>query len=86
MLVLSRKKEEFVDLRIEVPPSEEPTVVNIAVQVVELRGDKARLGFHAPHEVHIARREINRYFKGGSSVETSGDSPADGVAGKDSGT
>lgn len=51
MLVLSRKSSEGI-------------VVSIGGQVVklivvEVRGDKCRLGFDAPHEVQIDRREIH---------------------------
>ena len=47
MLVLSRKKNESI-------------VINddIAIVVVEIRGDKARLGIEAPKEVPVHRREV----------------------------
>jgi carbon storage regulator len=47
MLVLSRKKNESV-------------VINndITVRVVEIRGDKVRLGVEAPREVPVHRREV----------------------------
>lgn len=47
MLVLSRKVGESV-------------VVggNVTVEVVEIRGDKIRLGFTAPREVPIHRQEV----------------------------
>lgn len=47
MLVLSRKKNESI-------------VINddITVVVVEIRGDKVRLGVEAPHQVPVHRREI----------------------------
>jgi len=47
MLVLSRKKNE----RILVDE-------NIVITVVEVRGDKVRLGIQAPREVPIHRQEI----------------------------
>ena len=47
MLVLSRKKNEKVMLD-----------GGITVTVVELRGDKVRLGFEAPTNVNIAREEV----------------------------
>jgi len=47
MLVLSRKKNESI-------------VINndITVVVVEIRGDKVRLGVEAPKEVPVHRREV----------------------------
>ena len=47
MLVLSRKRNEAI-------------VINddITIVVVELRGDKVRLGIEAPKEVSVHRREI----------------------------
>lgn len=47
MLVLSRKKNESV-------------VINndITVTIVEIRGDKVRLGVEAPKEVPVHRREV----------------------------
>ncbi len=47
MLVLSRKKNEQI-------------VINkdIAIVVVEIRGDKVRLGVKAPKEVPVHRREV----------------------------
>jgi len=47
MLVLSRKKNESI-------------VINddITIVVVEIRGDKVRLGVEAPKEVPLHRREV----------------------------
>ena len=47
MLVLSRKKNESI-------------VINddITIVVVEIRGDKVRLGIEAPKEVPVHRREV----------------------------
>ena len=47
MLVLSRKKNESI-------------VINddITIVVVEIRGDKVRLGVEAPKEVPVHRREV----------------------------
>ena len=47
MLVLSRKKNESI-------------VINddISIVIVEIRGDKVRLGVEAPKEVPVHRREV----------------------------
>jgi len=47
MLVISRKKNESI-------------VINddITIVVVEIRGDKVRLGVEAPKEVPVHRREV----------------------------
>jgi carbon storage regulator len=47
MLVLSRKKNESIIIN-----------DNITVTVVEIRGDKVRLGIDAPKEVTVHRREV----------------------------
>lgn len=47
MLVLSRKKSESI-------------VINddVVITVVEVRGDKVRLGIQAPREVPVHRKEV----------------------------
>ena len=47
MLVLSRKKNESIVID-----------NNITIVVVEIRGDKVRLGVEAPKEVPVHRREV----------------------------
>ena len=64
MLVLSRKKNESI-------------VINndITIVVVEIRGDKVRLGVEAPKEVPVHRREVydaikrNAATQGGAQAE-----------------
>lgn len=48
MLVLSRKRDESIVIN-----------DNITITVVEIRGDKVRLGIQAPREVPIHRSEIH---------------------------
>jgi len=60
MLVLSRKKNESI-------------VVDdaIVITVVEIRGDKVRLGIEAPREVPIHRSEVyNAIHHSGSTPES----------------
>ena len=49
MLVLSRKKDERIMIG-----------ENIEVTVVEIRGDRVKLGFVGPNEVPIHREEVFR--------------------------
>ncbi len=65
MLVLSRKKNESIVIN-----------DNIVVTVVDIRGDKVRLGFDAPKEIPIHRREVYDAIK--RSKATSKESQQDG--------
>jgi len=58
MLVLSRKKDESI-------------VINndITIVVVEIRGDKVRLGVEAPKEVPVHRREVFDAIARGQSID-----------------
>ena len=73
MLVLSRKKDESI-------------VINndITIVVVEIRGDKVRLGVEAPKEVPVHRREVFEAIARGEPVDTaSSASPAIALPGVD---
>lgn len=65
MLVLSRKKNESIIIN-----------DNIVVTIVDIKGDKVRLGFEAPKEVTIHRREV---FEAIKRSEGSEDVPAEGT-------
>ena len=58
MLVLSRKKNESI-------------VINndITIVVVEIRGDKVRLGVEAPKEIPVHRREVYDAIKRNAAVQ-----------------
>lgn len=47
MLVLSRQRDESIVIN-----------DNVVVTIVDIRGDKVRLGIEAPHEVPVHRREV----------------------------
>jgi carbon storage regulator len=70
MLVLSRKKNESI-------------VINndITIVVVEIRGDKVRLGVEAPKEVPVHRREVYDAIKRNelAQQEANPESPRDTV-------
>ena len=63
MLVLSRKKNESI-------------VINddITIVVVEIRGDKVRLGVEAPKEVPVHRNEVYEAIR--RNEQAGGQSPA----------
>jgi carbon storage regulator len=65
MLVLSRKKNESI-------------VINndITVTVVEIRGDKVRLGIVAPKEVPVHRQEVFEAIHGKQPPVPPADKPA----------
>jgi len=52
LLVLSRKKNESIVI-----------ADDITVVVVEIRGDKVRLGIEAPREIPVHRREVYDQIK-----------------------
>jgi carbon storage regulator len=53
MLVLSRKKNESIIINDD-----------ITVTVIEIRGDKVRLGIEAPKNVSVHRREVYEAIHG----------------------
>lgn len=75
MLVLSRKKDESI-------------VINndIKIVVVEIRGDKVRLGVEAPKEVPVHRQEVFDAIARGESVAESVDTEAGTVRTADDST
>lgn len=62
MLVLTRKTNEWIDIGSE-----------IEICVVEIRGDKVRLGIKAPTKVMIHRREVTEAIR--QHMQQSGDFP-----------
>ena len=64
MLVLSRKKNESI-------------VINndIVITVVEIRGDKVRLGIEAPKDVPVHRQEVYEAIHGVKAPVANGTKP-----------
>lgn len=58
MLVLSRKKNESIVIN-----------NNITIVVVEVRGDKVRLGIEAPKDIPVHRKEIYNAIQSGEPTE-----------------
>ncbi len=75
MLVLSRKKDESI-------------VINndIKIVVVEIRGDKVRLGVEAPKEVPVHRQEVFDAIARGELLAESVDAEAGTVRAADDST
>jgi len=69
MLALSRKVDQSVV--ITVPPSSEPTRIDVLLLDRKPRGQQVTLGFSAPERVVIHRDEIQRVIDGGV-IETAG--------------
>lgn len=59
MLVLSRKPEEKIRIS-----------DNITIQVLEVRGDKVRLGITAPRSVPVHRQEVYDAIQAAAGNET----------------
>lgn len=57
MLVLSRKKNESIVID-----------EKIVITVVEVRGDKVRLGIQAPRDVPVYRQEVHQALKEAEKV------------------
>jgi carbon storage regulator len=68
MLVLSRKKNQSI-------------VINddITIVVVEIRGDKVRLGVEAPKEVPVHRREVQDAIDREKAAKATPEQPDDPV-------
>lgn len=62
MLVLSRKKNESIVVS-----------DNITIVVVEIRGDKVRLGVEAPKEVSVHRAEVYEAIKRNQRRQSEGE-------------
>ena len=68
MLVLSRKRSESIVIN-----------ENIVITVVEVRGDKVRLGIEAPREVPIHRSEVHDAIRNEQAAAEESDADAAAV-------
>jgi carbon storage regulator len=68
MLVLSRQRDESIVIG-----------DNIVITIVDIRGDKVRLGIEAPNEVPVHRQEV---FEAIQRENRKSASPAGGVTAK----
>ncbi len=59
MLVLSRKKNESVVIG-----------ENVEITIVDVRGDKVRLGINAPRDISVHRKEIHERIQRAKSEKT----------------
>jgi len=66
MLVLSRKKNESIIIN-----------DNIVVRVIEIRGDKVRLGIEAPKDMPVHRHEVYEAIKRNEAEAKAGRPGAD---------
>ena len=60
MLVLTRKRNESIVIG-----------ANLTITVVDIRGDRVRLGIEAPKEIPIHRKETIEATSGGCTVSNS---------------
>ena len=66
MLVLSRKKDETIIIN-----------GNIAITVVEIRGDKVRIGITAPREISVHRQEVHEAIQKANAEKAAQEAPAE---------
>ena len=69
MLVLSRKKNESIVIDND-----------ITIVVVEIRGDKVRLGVEAPRDVPVHRREVYEAIMRAAAEEAGSAEATDGAS------
>ena len=69
MLVLSRKKDEKIVIG-----------DNISIMIVEIRGDKVRLGIDATRDVSVHRREVYDAIKRKESEQDSVEDDSTGLS------
>ncbi len=71
MLVLSRKKNEQIVIRDE----------EVVITVVDIRGDKVRIGIAAHTDTPVHRREVYDAIKRTEAAQAREENPLDGLRG-----
>lgn len=67
MLILSRKKNESIVIG-----------DNVTITIIEIRGDKVRLGIEAPKETSVHRSEVYEAIKRHEGTRIQDDPPQEG--------
>ena len=63
MLVLSRKKDQWIDIGGGFAAG------GVSFQIVEIRGDKVRVGVSAPKDIKVDRREVTEAIEAEKAAE-----------------
>ena len=90
MLVLSRQRDESVVCNLNNPGLLEDLIaqrdrgaeIQIVLTVVDIRGNKVRLGFQAPTVIQVHRQEVYEAIKKGNERKTDGTSEIKSLAKK----
>jgi carbon storage regulator len=72
MLVLSRQRDESIIIG-----------DNIVITIVDIRGDKVRLGIEAPTEIPVHRREVYEAIQREQKAARGSDRPGKGTSAKE---
>lgn len=72
MLVLSRQRDESIIIG-----------DNIVITIVDIRGDKVRLGIEAPTEIPVHRREVYEAIQREQKAARGGSRPGNGASAKE---
>lgn len=63
MLVLTRKKDQWIDIGGGFAAG------GVSFQIVEIRGDKVRVGVNAPKDIKVDRREVTEAIEAEKAAE-----------------
>lgn len=68
MLVLSRQRDEKIVILMPALYAGMPPV-EVEVTIVDIRGDKVRLGINAPKEIGVHRSEVLARIRAGEAIK-----------------